>query len=366
MKIYNTTGSLSTVLRELHKKRIRDFKSLNDITEFQNSYILFRQRIILNHQELLEQEKSSLELALRLLPSQIEDQKVRKEQNLNADILSLKHKIQSLRDEIQSLSAEVGSLKVKNLKIKKYLVLTTACARRWYKETFFDIIISNSAARLSWQLKKKVKRYKNITSNYDKVLTKSYKSEIKKLESKKAALDELQPFILGAIGEERVVNCLVCLPDEYSLINDFRVRFSNPISSNNIEKVKSIQADHILIGPSGVFLIETKNWSRDSVQNPNLRSPIIQVRRTNYALYKMLHNKVPGYKLKMDKHHWGDKKIPLRSLVVMINSKPTGEFLFVKVLTLSELLSYIRCFQPVLSPAETNKITEFLLKKSDH
>ena len=38
-------------------------------------------------------------------------------------------------------------------------------------------------------------------------------------------------------------------------------------------EIKSIQIDHILVTNSGIFLIETKNWSEKSLNNPSLRSP---------------------------------------------------------------------------------------------
>lgn len=69
-----------------------------------------------------------------------------------------------------------------------------------------------------------------------------------------------------------------------------------------------------------------------------------------------------NYYLRLDRHHWGDKKISIKNLIVMINTKPQEEFQFVKVLTLNELLGYINYFKPTFSPNETQRIADFILR----
>ncbi|HNC31678.1 MAG TPA: nuclease-related domain-containing protein, partial [Cyclobacteriaceae bacterium] len=123
-------------------------------------------------------------------------------------------------------------------------------------------------------------------------------------------------------------------------------------------RIRSIQIDHILISPAGVFLIETKNWSKESLQNLNLRSPVEQILRTSFALYILLH-RTPGFKLR---HRWGERKIAIKNLIVLINHKPREEFQHVKVLTLNELVRHVTYFQPSLSREETREIAEYLVK----
>ena len=50
----------------------------------------------------------------------------------------------------------------------------------------------------------------------------------------------------GAVGEVVVAGILEGLPDPYIVINDYTKRFGN--------------IDHIVVGPTGVFVIDTKNW----------------------------------------------------------------------------------------------------------
>ena len=66
--------------------------------------------------------------------------------------------------------------------------------------------------------------------------------------------------------------------------------------------------------------------------------------------------------VRLDKHHWGDKKISIKNLIVLTNTKPKEEFQYVKILTLKELLGYINYFKPTFSSIETQRIADFLLK----
>ena len=56
----------------------------------------------------------------------------------------------------------------------------------------------------------------------------------------------VKSFFIGARGEERVAGALLTLGDEWHVFNDF--------------VANGIHVDHVAVGPSGVFAVETKNW----------------------------------------------------------------------------------------------------------
>ena len=147
------------------------------------------------------------------------------------------------------------------------------------------------------------------------------------------------------------------LSDDCYLHNDFSVDFSEPIYyKRENTRIHSIQIDHLLITPAGVFIIETKNWSRESLENLDLRSPIAQIKRTGYALFLLINGKRSS-ELGLKKHHWGDKSIPVRNVVVMIRHKPRSQFKYVAVKTLKELNRYVSHFEDVLEPSEVRKVS---------
>ena len=98
------------------------------------------------------------------------------------------------------------------------------------------------------------------------------------------------------------------------------------------------------------------------MENLSLRSPVDQIKRTNFVLFYLLNNEKNNYHLRLDSHHWGDKKIPIKNLIVLTKIKPKEEFQYVKILTINELLSYVNYFKPIFSHTETKKIADMILR----
>ncbi len=95
----------------------------------------------------------------------------------------------------------------------------------------------------------------------------------------------LRSFLKGAEGEEIVARTLSFLPDTHTIFNDLQLQDGGPAF------------DHIVVAPTGVFVIETKNWSGEItfekgqvLYNGNLpsRPPIKQVKEAAAALIEHL------------------------------------------------------------------------------
>ncbi|MDX5585446.1 MAG: nuclease-related domain-containing protein, partial [Aureibaculum sp.] len=165
----------------------------------------------------------------------------------------------------------------------------------------------------------------------------------------------------GAVGESLVEKEIGKLSDDYTLINDYSLKFKPPIFNKKTnDRIYSIQLDHLLVSQAGIFILETKNWSKQSINSLDLRSPVDQIIRTSYALFVVANNKIH-----LDKHHWGAKQIPIRSIIVMIHAKPKEEFKYVKIKLLKELNSYIEYFDPILSRSEVESVANSLIRKSN-
>ncbi len=85
----------------------------------------------------------------------------------------------------------------------------------------------------------------------------------------------LRSFLKGAEGEEKVARILSFLPASHTVFNDL-----------NLEE-QGADFDHIVVAPSGVFVIETKTWSGEITfesgqvlcnGQPPSRSPLKQIR----------------------------------------------------------------------------------------
>lgn len=88
-------------------------------------------------------------------------------------------------------------------------------------------------------------------------------------------------YMRGAEGERRVGEVLSQLPDEYVVFHDFR-----PTDGNG--GLRPWNVDHIVVGPSGVFVVETKMYSHSRVLpseiDQNTRRNVRQVTRSAIEL----------------------------------------------------------------------------------
>lgn len=351
---YNMIGSLTTLKSHLKENCIHDFKSLKEVIDFQSSYPTLRQQLIFNHEKLIDQEGNMLNIDLKELDIGIEIQKQQTERKLISEIDKLKQQLSGL--------ANNESINLFQKLINKF--------RQWNykrqlrsKEHNFDLEVIKSISSIVDIREAKSKRCQFIASQFNMAVEESSQIDLWEIKRKKSVIDSLNSFIYGALGEQKVVKTLEALSDEYYLINDFAVSLS-PAIYNRQESgyIESIQIDHLLVAPSGIFLIETKNWSEKSIANLSLRSPVQQIKRTNFVLFKLLNNEMSNFHLSLEKHHWGDRRLSIRNLVVLTNTKPKEEFQYVKILTLNELLSYVKYFKPVFSSIETQRIAEFFLE----
>jgi hypothetical protein len=104
----------------------------------------------------------------------------------------------------------------------------------------------------------------------------------------------VESYLVGARGEEWVARQLALLPAGYAVFNS-----AEPLQQ---AQPAAIDYDHLVVGPSGIYVIETKNW-RETVsvedgkvlyngQEPS-RPPLEQVKQTANALRRMLAEQLP-------------------------------------------------------------------------
>lgn len=353
-RTYNKIGSLTTLKLHLEENNIHDFKSLKEVIDFQKTFTILRQQVISHHENLIEEEKNILNIDLPNLDTAIETQRQVSVEILTNEIDKLKQQLNVSTNNTSTNFFHKLAIGLEHWNYKRKI-------KR--KENNFEIVVKMSVNKLVEDYQVKSNRYQFITSDFNEAVRLSAQYSLSELERKKGTIDELNSFIYGALGEQKVVKTLETLSDDYFLINDFAVSFSPAIyNRNENDYIKSVQIDHILVGPSGIFLIETKNWSEKSLGNLSLRSPVEQIKRTSFALFYLLNNEMSNYHLSLDRHHWGEKKIPIKNLIVLTNTKPKEEFQYVKILTVNELLSYVKYFKPIFSYNETKTIADMILR----
>ena len=167
----------------------------------------------------------------------------------------------------------------------------------------------------------------------------------------------------GIQGEEEVIKALSVLDDTYVLINDVNLAGG----AGNI--------DHIVLGPNGVFVIETKNYSGVVVcsgdswlrhysgtrrrRNFGLGSPSRQAKRNALSVKKVVES-VKGF---CRMNIWVDAVVVFPNPHVKLHLKnPT-----ITILRSEELPNYIltRKLNYQLSPNEIREIGQVIMKESN-
>jgi hypothetical protein len=356
-KVYNQVGCLTAIKSHLHEHNINDCKSVKDLIDFRKNYPFLRQQIISSHELLIEQEK-------KILSSQI----IELGQALDAKKREIQRKTQSAIEGLNNKLANLSFVHANAIHaILNYFKKIFFKLRIWHIKLTLKFKVEHSVKHLKTDHNKKNTRHNYITMCFDAAVMESALSQLQEIDRKKGVIDEINNSIYGAIGEREVVKELNKLSDDYILINDFTCSFDPPIYNyKENDYIKSVQVDHILVSPAGIFLIETKNWSQHSLENLSLYSPVQQIKRANFVLYKILNNEITGANLRLNKHHWGDRKIQVKNLIVLINHRPIEDFQFVKVLAINNLLSYINYFKPNSSFKETQIIADYLLNFTEN
>lgn len=355
-RVFNTIGSLSDIQVKLVRNDIDNFTSLQELLNFENEYQSLKEALILEHSKIVEDEKLHLNNEINLI---LENHRQREDEFIS----SRNKRLDNLYNTIfTSAEPEKSMIPIIRDYWQHFILWSKIVCVRLDLKTRKPILHKSAKANISnYQ-----ERISYINQYFDSAVSESYSVPMDKLDRKREVVHSTRNSVFGAEGEYEVEKVLRELPDNNILINNFTYSFRSALYyRQKNEHILSIQIDHILISTNGIYVIETKNWSKNSLFNDSFLSPIDQIKRSNFALYVILSNAISRSNIKLDKHRWGTKKLPLRNLVVFTRAKPKQDFEFVKVLGLSELLSYVGHFNPVLFQSEVEAIAEYLTSVTD-
>lgn len=345
--VYGKIESLKKVKYTLKQKGIRRFQSVKDINTFLANYENEKQQLRIQVESDFLREIEELREQKYKLEKDCDKLKTEKENSLNTRINKLRNKYDNLNagNLIITFQKEILRLRI------NYLIRN------------FNIILLRHVSSEERAIDKMNLRINESIMNRESIITKRHLVKSKELIYTKNVIDEMYSLIAGAIGENLVEKELSKLSDKYFLINDFSAKFNPPVyNKRDDDKIFSIQIDHLLISNSGVFLLETKNWSKKSIESYDLRSPVKQIVRASYALFMVLNSdRNSTYKkVVLNHHHWGEKKITIQNVIVMIHERPIEKFKYVHIKRLDELNNFISGFESIFSDDEVYNIFEYL------
>lgn len=355
-RIHGQIEPLKRIRATLDQNGITRFNSTGQILNFLHNYDNEKETLFFNIDREFDLELDALQAEGFQLQKNYDALKTKAERKL-AD------KIENLKSKCTALS---GPAKNAVLELLNWYLQQILLAYKFILEKNQKTIIGLQTNPSKKRLDSTLEIINGYTTNRQGMISERCAPKFHELEHMKSVCIELKPLIAGAIGENLVAKELEKLSDDFVLINDFFLRFERPIyNKKENDRIHSIQIDQLLVTHAGIFIIETKNWSKASIASYDLRSPVKQIERANYALYILLHSDNQQVNSLLKRHHWGNKKIPLRNIVAMIHHKPKEKFQYVAIKKLRELNSYINHFEPLFNESEVHRIADYLMKIKD-
>ena len=341
--VINRSGAEADLFGRLSQKGINRFSSIADMISFKRDY---RREI----EDFREQKTDEVKAEIEHLVGQ--------EKSLQAEY-ELRHadQVKLTNEEITRIIEKLAAMP-RNIvsKIRRYFLEK----RLWRLENNFDQIVAEPLRGLREQIDDTARQSAYLVANHEEVVTRRSAPFIEEIERTVNVLSELAPVIYGAIGEQKAIELLRRLPDDYYIINDYQRSFHRPLHMKSEDDwIYSIQLDHVVVGPTGVFVIETKYWSPKSIASNNLFSPVKQLRRGGFALFVLINNGIRGYHA--FNNHWGAAQISVGNILLMMNATTNEQFQFVKILTESNLLDFITRRPAVLSNEQVRCLVEEVL-----
>lgn len=162
-------------------------------------------------------------------------------------------------------------------------------------------------------------------------------------------------YIVGAKGEEHVITRLRQLSEQYWVINGLALHLPKAIFWREGNRyIRHARIDHTIIGPEGILLIETKNWTMTRVIEANqghsrLKMDLLLQLHRNQFLFQRCFPEVN----------------PVHSLLISVQNPFKGRFQGCKVGGIDDIETLIGTFPKVWNQKKIETVADHLQGKCD-
>jgi hypothetical protein len=350
-RMYGQSGALKDLLEKVDDPKIND---LEDVLRFRKDYAVVRQKKV-------DDSVAQVKVQISEMLTEINRLKLESEELIKGKSEELNQTISRLDGELTLPDRKCNFVAGLYRKIKRWARGRKITYLKKNYQMILQAVAKNSINRIA-SLDNKIK---NTQDNVQRVAEENISRELRRLDEINNTLESEKYLIYGAIGETDVINELKKLPKTYHVINDLRAEFNPPIyNRSENDRIYSIQVDTLVVGPTGLFIIETKYWSKKSISSETLFSPVKQVKRAGFALFVRLNGAVKSGRIAGLVNNWGERKISLRQIVASVNAVPHAEFQYVKVLGIEKLNSYITYGKQEFTSEQIQEIVDYLIQSS--
>jgi hypothetical protein len=332
-QIHRISGSTKYLINGTCRVRGKKFETLQEIQQFYD-----------HHEQILAEIKEEISRQQDQLILDLTNEEIRLDRQLQ----------EAIARQTREVDNTIHEFSLKSTLVPGFLIRTGYRLRYWIALALRNSHIHGPCSGISNNLYN-VRGRKNNTIHTKQTVI---QQECYNIERSYEFLKTNESFLIGAHGEEEVISQLSFLPDEYHVLNDVNLRFDRAVHwRKNNEYIKTCQIDHIVAGPTGIFLLETKNWKSSDIEIKSDKL-IHQVQRAGIALW---------YYTK-DYYHGKNEQPKFRSVVISLNGTTAGRKLnqYIDVITPYQACKYIANRETILSEEAVKKIVKILSRSSSH
>lgn len=199
----------------------------------------------------------------------------------------------------RELQAKVQVLKnsvIEQIKKKDLAQFTKLLPRLFYTKFLEKPAYSTGDRILLYMQRERVQIQRNLAKPYANGHPPSLDAATNKSKRELSLLVELKKskVYCGAIGERQVLKELSKLNDNYHVFCDVKIILDKCASYKKQYNLRTAHMDLVVVGKTGLFIIEVKNWSAEYAKNGNSFSPHEQVDRHARALWVTFKKEFPN------------------------------------------------------------------------
>lgn len=332
-RIHGISGSTRYLLngtRQIHGKRLA---TLKDITEFLDNY-----QEILAEAEMVEAKRQD-EIILAL-----ENRETALDQQLESDI---KKRTEEVLTRIIKIHEKIEAT-------ESFFAILMYLIQFWGANWVSSYRIRLPFIRAKWNIRRHKKRKEKAIADKPRAI----RSACKDIIESQQFLSRNNLFLTGAKGEQQVIDVLSKLPDEYHILNGVNLHFFDPMYWwKRKDKIRYFQIDPIVIGPTGLFLVGSKDWKGADIQikTGDLKR---QVRLANHALWVYMK----------DEYRFYEKNPKIRCVIVSLQGSHADLKIDtdIDVIAVEKLPEYVTARESTLSAMNVERLTYLIPFRKTH
>jgi len=231
---------------------------------------------------------------------------------------------------------------------ESFFMILWLLIRFWGANRISSLRIHLPSTRVRWKIWKLKREWEKAIATR----TRSVSSASRDITATMRFLEKNRSYLIGANAEQQVVDVLSQLPDDYHIMSGVNLRrFDTAYWWKRPDEIRFQQIDPVVIGPTGLFLIGTKNWSGADIE---LKTSDIkrQVKVATHALWVYMK----------DEYRFYERNPKIRCVIVSTQGSHPDLKLDkdIDVITLNRLIEFITQREKIMTPMNVERLTHVI------